>query len=118
MEKQDVIRFGMVCKYFIEDDKATETLKEKYFCNTIKDPTELSLRYNNTSEFEKIELNDIVEIGKATIKLGEELKKGISIQRDINNVPTSKTLNYEELKRISVHFSKMISEHGVEALIK
>jgi len=80
LPKQEVVRFGMVAKYFHQDDNATNTLKNKYFTNAVDGAEELSLRYNKRSEAFGFKINDILEISAADAVTNGKLEKGIFIQ--------------------------------------
>lgn len=119
LEKQDIIRFGMVTRYFFVDKNPVETIRKKYFSKVIQDVEELSLRFNKKSKFNNFDINDVIEISSSTIILKNEKSEGIFIQRDINNAPTTnKRIEFTELENISSKYSSKIIEENMERLIK
>jgi hypothetical protein len=117
--KKEIVRFGMIGKYFIQDNKAVDTIKGCYFNNKIPDVSELSLRFNESSDFLEYKINDIVEISSASIVLNLDKKFGIYVQRDINNAPKEgRKLDIETLKKISIKYSDHFDEVMIEELIK
>lgn len=118
-KKQDLVRFGLVARYFHEDEKAIETIKNKYFSNLPESLRELSFRYNRNSEHLKYKINDIVEINTATIKIGGKEQSGILINRDINNIPENgKLFTHKELLGMSEKYAERLSEKDVEELLR
>lgn len=119
LKKRDLIRFGMICRYFHQADDATATIKNKYFKNNIGDIAELSLRYNKKETTLGWEINDMVEITAVEAVMKDWKSTGILIQRDINNsVIHDKTLSLSNLMEISKHYSDRITEKNIEELIK
>lgn len=117
--KQEVNRFGMVARYFHQDNTAARTLRNKFFSNAVDGAEELSLRFNKVSESFGYRINDIHEINAADAVTDGKVEKGIFIQRDINNQPIQgKHLDYETLLKISQKYAPRISENEIEALIK
>lgn len=119
LNKQDVIRFGMISRYFFIEKKPIESIKKKYFSKSIQDVQELSVRFNKKSKFNDFEINDVIEISSSVMKLKDEISDGIFIQRDINNVPNiDKRIEISELESISSNYSSNILEENMERLIK
>ncbi|TVP12190.1 hypothetical protein [Shewanella sp. KCT] len=117
--KQEVIRFGMVARYFHQDNTAVRTLRNKFFSGAADGAEELSLRFNKISESFGYKINDIHEINAAEAVTDGRVEKGIFIQRDINNTPIQgKHLDFETLLKISQKYAPRISESEIEALIK
>lgn len=119
LKKKEITRFGIIGRFFIQENTAIHTLKKRYFNTRLPDVSELSLRYNNGSEYLGYKINDILEISSANIDIGGNSKFGIFIQRDINNVPQeNEKLNLDTLKKISEKYSDLISEAKIEGLVK
>lgn len=117
--RQEVNRFGMVARYFHQDNTAVRTLRNKFFSNAVDGAEELSLRFNKVSESFGYRINDIHEINAAEAVTNGKVEKGILIQRDINNNPIQgKHFDYETLLKISQKYAPRISENEIEALIK
>lgn len=117
--KQKINRFGLVARCFHEDKKAIETIKTKYYSYLPESLTELSVRYNRSSEHLNFKINDVVEINTVTLSIAGKEKNGILINRDINNVPEgNRLLNYKDLISMSEKYAERISEKIVEELIK
>lgn len=119
LKKRPVVRFGMICRYFHETPTAVSDIRRKYFFETIGDVEELSLRFNRKTIFDGWNINDIIEISAADEVSDQGTKKGIFLQRDINNVPISDTvLNEKSLHQISRQYAKHLTEQSVEGLLK
>ena len=117
--KQEVNRFGMVARYFHQDNMAVRTLRNKFFSNAVDGAEELSLRFNKISESYGYRINDIHEINAAEAVANGKSEKGILIQRDINNNPIQgKHFDFGTLLKISQKYASRISENEIEALIK
>jgi hypothetical protein len=119
LDKQEVTRFGMVARYFHQDNMATRTIRNKFFTSTVDGTHELSLRFNKKSNAFGYGINDILEISAADIVNKGALTKGILIQRDINNAPIhGKDLDFSTLSNLSKKYATKISESEIEGLIK
>lgn len=119
LSKQEVSRFGMVSRYFNQDNTAVHTLKNKYFNSSVDGACELSFRYNKKTESYGYEINDIIEISSAEMLVNGDSSQGILVQRDINNNPKKVAdLKFEELANISKKYASKLSESEIEALIK
>ncbi|SFU32344.1 hypothetical protein SAMN05216339_101341 [Nitrosomonas eutropha] len=117
-EKQDVIRFGLIARYFKQDNDAVSTIRKKYFSNAVESVAELSLRYNAQSSVQKKVINDVVEIGANQLIFNGQTIDGVLVQRDINNAPVvNELLSLQELEKLSTELSGRISEEMIEALI-
>lgn len=119
LERKDISRFGMVAKYFHQDNLATRTLQGKYFTNAVDGAEELSLRYNRQSDQYGFKINDIIEISAVSALTGGKIEKGIHVVRDINNnLKQGTTISYETLNNLSKKNSPKFSESEIEGLIK
>jgi hypothetical protein len=119
LDKQELSRFGMIARYFHQDNVATRTLRNKFFTPVVDGTHELSLRYNKKSNAFGFEINDILEISDAEAVANGIVSKGILIQRDINNQPVQgKELDFSTLSNLSKKYSERISESVIEGLIK
>lgn len=103
--------------------KDIQTIKNKYFKNSIGDITdgditELSLRYNKKEKNPDWELNNVIEIASTILIIEGTNKKGIIVQRDINNNPEpNKNLTIESLKKILQESAEKLTEKSVKALL-
>jgi len=119
LAKQEVVRFGMVARYFHQDNSSLQTLRKKFFTSAVDGAEELSLRFNRVSESYGYKINDIHEINATEAITNGVSEKGIYIQRDINNIPISgKSFSYEALLKLSQKYAPRISESEIEALVK
>ena len=119
LDKQELARFGMVARYFHQDNMATRTIRNKFFNPVVDGTHELSLRYNKKRNSFGYEINDILEISAAEAVTNGVASKGILIQRDINNQPVQgKDLDFDTLSKLSQKYSERISESEIEGLIK
>lgn len=117
--KTDIVRFGLICRYFIKDENAIATIRAKYFKEVLGDVSELSLRYNQKEAFQTFEINDVVEISAAQLLIVGQENKGILIQRDINNVPQGGgSISSRQLQYVSGEFSGRLAEKQIEDLIR
>lgn len=119
LSKQEVVRFGMIARYFHQDNTALQTLRKKYFSGAVDGAEELSLRFNKVSESYGYKINDIHEISAAEAFTNGKPQKGIFIQKDINNLPIAgKHFDFETLLNLSKKYASRISENEIEALLK
>lgn len=119
LEKQEVIRFGMVARYFQQDNSAAKTLRNKFFTSTVNKAEELSLRYNKKSEAYGYKINDVLEISATGIVTDGKVEKGIFVQRDINNHQIQgKNIDFNTLLKISKKYAPRITEGEIERLLK
>lgn len=119
LERREISRFGMICRYFYETGEAIKIIREKYFKDSIGEVSELTLRFNRQHAVQDWNLNDIAEISAAVAVMDQGQKRGIFVQRDINNIPDPrKTLKLDSLTTISRSFSKNLSEKSIEELFK
>lgn len=119
LKKRSISRFGIISRYFHEDLTAVQSIKNKYFIDSIGDVAELSLRYNRKGSALEWEINDIVEITAAVVTIDGKDKKGIFVQRDINNtIDPKKKLAISSLRKISQEYAVQLTEESIEALLK
>lgn len=117
--KRSVSRFGMIARYFYIDSTATHTLRKKYFSNAVGDVSELSLRFNKTSEHFGHKINDVVELAAVQAEIAGESKFGVYVQRDINNVEISgEKVSRDKLQEMSAKFAESLKPRQIEGLIK
>lgn len=118
LNKKDIIRFGMISRYFHESSNAVEDIKSKYFKDEIGQVAELSLRFNKQDSIEDWIINDMVDIMAAEIMMDNTKQKGVLIQRDINNNPVDGVILTEELlKSISSSYSQRMTTKSVKELL-
>lgn len=111
LEKQEIIRFGMVARYFHKDNTAIRTLRNKYFTNAVDGSEELSLRFNKQGDSYGYKINDIVEVSAVDAITNGISEKGILLVRDINNNPKSGShFDYSTLLKLSEKYAPRISE--------
>jgi hypothetical protein len=97
---KNIVRFGFVGRYFINDNDPVNKIQSKYLKREIGDLHEISIRYNKRFERDGLVLNDVIEINQGNIvDNGIVSQVGISVQRDINNVPVD-SLNFEKVMSI------------------
>jgi len=119
LEKQEIVRFGMVARYFHKDNMPIRTLRNKYFTSAVDGSEELSLRYNKQSDSFGYKINDILEISAAEAVTNGIQEKGILILRDINNiVKHGSHFDYETLSKLSQKYAPKMTESEIEGLIK
>lgn len=119
LKKKEVIRFGIIGRFFAQENNAIDLIRKRYFNNSFPNVSELGIRYNNLSLFEGCTINDIVELSSASLAVDGKEKFGIYIQRDVNNVPLEKEkLDVELLRKISEKYSNLFSEAKIEVLVK
>lgn len=119
LSKQEVQRFGLVARYFHQDNSAVHTLRNRFFSKVVDGSEELSLRFNKPSDSHGYRINDIVEISAAELVLDDKVSKGILIQRDINNnIKQHNSIEKSVLFEISTKYALRVSESEIEGLIK
>lgn len=119
LEKQEIVRFGMVARYFHKDNMAVRTLRKKYFTNAVDGAEELSLRYNKQSNSFGYSINDILEISAVNAITNGISEKGILVLRDINNnLKPGSHFDFNTLLKLSQKYAPRLSESEVEELVK
>jgi hypothetical protein len=119
LEKQEIVRFGMVARYFHKDNTATRTLRNKYFTGAVDGSEELSLRYNKQSDSHGYKINDILEISAVDAVTNGVPEKGILVLRDINNNSKKNThFDFDTLLKLSQKYAPKLSEAEIEGLVK
>lgn len=117
--KKDIVRFGMVVRYFHKDNVAIRTIRNKYFTSTVDGSEELSLRFNKQSDFFGLTINDIVEVSAVDALNNGISEKGILVVRDINNITKpSCSLDLNTLIKLTEKYSPKLSEAEIERLVK
>jgi len=118
-KNRDLVRFGIVVNFFHKDNTFIRTLNNKFFSKDLSGMSELGLRYNKSSKYLGFDINDVCDISSAEIIHRNEMEKGISITRDINNLPKDgKFLRYDELVDISKKYSQQLTERAIEDLLR
>lgn len=119
LEKQEIVRFGMVARYFHKDNAAIRTLRNKYFTKAVEGSEELSLRYNKQSDSHGYKINDILEISAVDAVNNGVAEKGILVLRDINNnQKKNSNFDYDILLKLSQKYAPKLSEAEIEVLVK
>ncbi len=119
LEKQEIVRFGMIARYFHKDNMAVRTLRNKYFTNIVEGSEELSLRFNKQNDSFGFKINDIVEVSAADAVTNGITEKGILVVRDINNIPKAGShFDFSTLMKLSEKFAPRLSETEIERLLK
>ena len=119
LQKQEIVRFGMIARYFHQDNTAIRTLRNKFFTPAVDGSEELSLRFNKISESFGCKINDIIEINAAEAVTDGKVEKGILVQRDINNHQISSSyFDFETLSKLSQKYAPRIAEGEIEGLLK
>ncbi|WP_114326865.1 hypothetical protein [Candidatus Colwellia aromaticivorans] len=119
LEKQEVVRFGMIARYFHKDNTAVRTLRNKYFTNSVDGSEELSLRYNKPTNSFGYTVNDILEISAVDAVNNGVPEKGILVLRDINNTLKPNThFDFSTLSQLSQKYAPKLSEAEIEVLVK
>jgi hypothetical protein len=110
-------RFGLIGRYFIETDSPTVKIVSRYFKDNMSDLEEISLRYNLGGDFQKIKLNNVIEIaaGSSISPIGEH-KKGVLVQKDLNNKPEGK-ISPEDILSVIEFYKKHFSFNEVRGLV-
>ena len=117
-DNQDNVRFGLVSRYFIQNEKPIEAIKKKYLKNSFGDLKELNLRFNKGKFQFGIDLNDIVEISSVIEIVNNKANEGILIQRDINNAPKpGQKISVKKVQEVIESSIKMLSPEENRRLI-
>lgn len=91
LSKVDINRLGVVGKFFEINDNPTKLISQKLFNEKYNNSVELNFKVNNQVPFENLVLNNITQIGEATMNTVDRDKKehtpyrGVMLIRDINN---------------------------------
>ena len=86
IERNDIVRIGIVYTVFEEVEKPCEYISDKYFGGLIKGESELSFRFNKILNIKGIDTNNVFSVSNATAESNGEKEEGILYIRDINNV--------------------------------
>lgn len=91
LSKIDINRLGVVGKFFEIKDNPTKLISQKLFNEKYNNSVELNFKVNNQELFENLVLNNIIQIGEATMNTVDRNTKkqtpntGVMLIRDINN---------------------------------
>ena len=85
----DIIRFGLIGRFFIPNDSASAVITEKFFKKGFESEEEMGVRFNKRSSSSEFILNNITSINTAKIKKNGVSQTCIFVELDINNVVTS-----------------------------
>jgi hypothetical protein len=111
-------RFGFIGQFFIPDNKPAFQISRKYLKSDLGSLEELNIRYNKPKELYGLKLNDIYSINAAKEDVEGQLRDGIFIERDINNVPLDVELNNDDTKRIIDKLVESFYPDQIKGLIK
>lgn len=119
LSKRDIVRFGFICRYFKHSETPINDIKLKYCSSNMSKVADIGIRFNQTSNFNTWEINDMVEIAAYKMPINGKNEDGVFIQRDINNTPVAdQTITENDLKKISAQYSRLLSQKSIEGLIK
>ncbi|WP_431811939.1 hypothetical protein [Lysinibacillus sp. FW12] len=114
---KEIIRYGLVGQYFIEQANAINKIATKYMKLDTEDVEEVNIRFNRNILSSQLKMNDIVEISRGSVMYaGVQKGDGIFITRDLNNKPVD-ALNFETLKKVVELNKSKFMLSGIQELI-
>ena len=103
----DVNRVGVVGKFFEINETPTLSISQKLFDGKYNKSTELNFRVNNITEYDDHIINNIIQVGEATVstfnkETSETIPyRGVLLMRDINNsAAEGESLEEEKINKI------------------
>lgn len=117
--RSKVNRFGVIGNFFIPDKAPSHTISRKHLKVDLQSAEEINLRFNKRSSMHGLNLNNISSINTA---LAEDhaggVEKGIFIELDVNNIPTSEAISAEMLNEVVSKILPTFSPEQVKGLVK
>ena len=118
---KEIIRVGIVEEVVMgEIISGVKCINQKYFSGKQTDAIELSFRKNSNCTINDISCNNIVEIASVPITNaeGEQEEGFVRIARDINNVPSTKSLSKTDAEAIVIFaLGEYIEDHFRELVL-
>jgi len=110
-KEQEINRFGLIGNFFIDDKNPVWQINNKYIKNNLGELNELLIRYNKVETMYGMTLNNIYHVEAGFNFLTQT--KGVTIQRDINNVPEEKILSLDSINNT---IKKCIENYSFEEI--
>jgi len=117
----DINRLGIVGKFFEVNDNPTKLISQKLFNGKYDNSVELNFKVNNQESFENLFLNNITQIGEATMNTvdrntrEQSPNRGVMLIRDINNkVDEDNILEKEIVNKILDYACKSFTREAIK----
>lgn len=117
-EQSKVIRFGLIGNFFIPDKSASTSMTKKYFKVDLNSAEEINFRFNKRSSSHGFNLNNITSVNTALAETNGVSDKGIFIELDINNIPSSEPISADNLLQLIDKQIPFFSPDKVKGLVK
>lgn len=114
---KNIVRFGLIGRYFCEENDPVNKIKSKYICNGLTDLDELTIKFNKKFLNNGYTFNDLVEINNGVININGVNQNVIFIQRDMNNIPVN-ILPLEEVTTVLTSNLVKFYQSGILELIE
>lgn len=116
--RSKIIRFGVIGNFYFPDENPSRTISKKHLKTDLQKAQEINLRYNKSTTIHGLNLNNISSIN--TVFLGDKnnLEKGILIEQDVNNIPTSEEVCSDKLNKAVTKILSSFSLDQIENLVK
>ena len=113
-----IIRFGLIGNFFIPDKTASASLTKKYLKADLNSAEEINLRFNKRSAIHGLQLNNITSVNTVLPETNGVPDKGLFIELDVNNIPTSAVINSNDLLQLIEKQIPLFSPDKIKGLVK
>lgn len=119
MKSVPLNRIGIIFTLFEPSESNVQAIFEKYLKEEYRiDSTEVTVRTNNQTLNQGVVYNNIRNVQTAVVHVGKVDHKGIVIQLDTNNVPSTEiVLSTEMVANVISHAAAKLKPHAVKELI-
>ena len=114
-----IYRVGCVFSSFKEDNRAIETLAERYFIgNDFRKSSELSFYRNTPVLLKGVKMNRILKISTGKVNKGLAESEGIIIEQDINTLQSeTEVISKDVVQEIIEYMASNMEEKELEKLL-
>ena len=113
-----IIRFGLIGNFFIPDKSASTSITKKYLKVDLNTAEEINLRFNKRNSSHGFSLNNITSVNTAHIETNGVSDKGILIELDVNNVPSTESIKSDDLLQLIDKLIPSFAPSKIKALVK
>jgi len=105
--------------YILYQDQPIEFLREKLQIKKFDNTIELNIRFNQEEKENGFEINNITMIDNGTVEKNGEIKKGLILTKDVNNIiPNENKFSNEEIEKFFSVTKKFVSWDKILEIFK
>lgn len=105
--------------YILYQDQPIEFLREKLQIKKFDNTIELNIRFNQKEKENGFEINNITIIDNGTLEKNGEVKKGLILTKDVNNIiPNENKFSNKEIEKFFSVTKKIVSWNKVLEIFK